>query len=432
MPTLAVTADATAQHVVRVQRRTLVVLVISQVLSGVGTAIGLSVGALLVARMAGGPGLSGLAQSAVTVGAAVFALPVARLMQARGRGPGLILAYALGTVGGLLVVGATSLGSVPLAIAGLFLFGGGIAAGLQARYAAVDLSPPERRGRHMSLVVWATTIGAVAGPNLAAPADQLVRPFGIAELAGPFLFSALAYAAILLLLVLGLRPDPLRLARKVATDAGVAAPAGSRALRAAYREIRQRPAAVFGLVAIAAGHAVMLAVMVMTPVHIDESLRHAQHDVSHGAVLVVVGVVISLHVAGMYAFSPLTGYAADRFGRRPVILVGAALLLAACALAGTANGDVPRLTVGLVLLGLGWSCTMVAGSTLLTESVPEPVRPSAQGLSDLVMGLGGATAGALAGVVVELAGYSALNVVAAVILVPLLVLAVRRPARVPA
>lgn len=431
MSTLAHPEALAAAAVTRAQRRTLTVLLISQVLSGVGTAIGLSIGALLVARLAGGPGVSGLAQSAVTVGAALFALPVARLMQTRGRRPGLILAYGLGAVGGVVVVGATTFGSVPLAIAGLFLFGGGIAAGLQSRFAAIDLSPVQHRGRHMSLVVWATTIGAVAGPNLAAPADAALRPYGVAELAGPFVFSAAAYLVIVLLLLFGLRPDPLLLARRVAGEGAGEAPTGGRALRQAYREIRRRPAALFGLLAVVVGHAVMLAVMVMTPVHIDQALRHAEADVSHGAVLVVVGFVISLHVAGMYALSPLTGYAADRFGRRPVILVGAGLLLAACALAGLAGDRVPLLTVGLVLLGLGWSCTMVAGSTLLSESVPESVRPSAQGLSDLAMGLGGATAGAVAGVVVEIGGYPVLNVVAALILVPLLVLAVR-PARATA
>ncbi|MGH3734760.1 MAG: MFS transporter [Micromonosporaceae bacterium] len=428
MSTLAQTAGPTAEAVTRAHRRTVAVLVVSQVLSGVGTAIGLSVGALLVARLAGGPGLSGLAQSAVTVGAALFAIPVARVMQSRGRRPGLILANGLGAVGGMVVVAATAAGQVPLAIAGLFLFGGGITAGLQARYAAVDLSPPQRRGRDMSLVVWATTVGAVAGPNLAAPADAALRRYGVPELAGPFLFSALAYLVIVLLLLTMLRPDPLLLARRVAGTAdGVASPAGGRAMREAYAEIRRRPEALFGLVAVVVGHAVMLGVMVMTPVHIDQSLRHAG-QVSHGAVLVVVGFVISLHVAGMYALSPLAGYAADRFGRRPVILTGAGLLLAACALAGTAGGNVALLTAGLVLLGLGWSCTMVAGSTLLSESVPESVRPSVQGLSDLTMGLGGATAGAVSGVVVAWAGYPVLNIVAALILVPLVVLALR-PAR---
>lgn len=135
--------------------------------------------------------------------------------------------------------------------------------------------------------------------------------------------------------------------------------------------------------------------------------------------------MISIHIAGMFAFAPVTGWLTDRFGRRPVILGGVALLLAACAVAGTAGHDSTLLSVGLFLLGLGWSGTMVAGSTLLSESVPGPVRPSAQGLSDLVMGLAGASAGALSGLVVSWSGYSTLAMLAAISAVPLVALALR-------
>jgi len=177
------------------------------------------------------------------------------------------------------------------------------------------------------------------------------------------------------------------------------------------------PAARLGIAAVAVGHVVMVGVMSMTPVHIGES--------GHPDVLRIVGLVLSLHIAGMYALSPVTGWLTDRVGRRPVILGGVALLVVACAVAGTAGHDTPRLSMGLILLGLGWSGTMVAGSTLLTESVGVVNRPSVQGLSDLVMGLAAALAGALSGVVVAWASYSTLTVLAAVVTVPLIALALR-------
>jgi MFS family permease len=427
------------------QRRTLRVLVVTQVLGGVGTATGLSVGALLVARLAGGPGLSGLAQSAVAVGGALLAVPITRLMQARGRRPGLAVGYTVGLFGCLLVITATGLGSVPLAIVGMFCLGGGITANLQARYAAVDLAAPHRRARHLSLVVWATTVGAVAGPNLAAPADRLVRPSGLPPLAGPYVFSAAAFVLAAVLLVVLLRPDPLLLARRQGipgvgsdgTDPGLQAvvsvagpepaaattgpvPAARGTITTGATETVRNRSVRLGLAAVAAGHAVMLAVMVMTPVHIDAMLSGGDRHGAHPAVLAVVGIVISLHVAGMYALSPLVGYASDRYGRRPVILAGTLLLAVACGLAGTAGNDTVRLSAGLFLLGVGWSCTMVAGSTMLTESVPTGIRPSGQGFSDLIMGLAGALAGALSGVVLELAGYPALALAAALITVPLM------------
>ncbi|MBF9133586.1 MFS transporter, partial [Plantactinospora sp. S1510] len=184
------------------------------------------------------------------------------------------------------------------------------------------------------------------------------------------------------------------------------------------RVVREVPAARLGISAVAMGHLVMVGVMAMTPVHLGE--WHSDADV-----LRVVGIVLSLHIAGMFAFSPVVGWLTDRFGRRAVILGGIGTLLAACAVAGTAGHNTAQVSVGLTLLGLGWSGTMVAGSTLLSESVSAEVRPAVQGLSDLTMGLAGALAGALSGFVIQVAGYAVLNLLAAVAVVPLLALALR-------
>ncbi|MFG1951343.1 MFS transporter [Micromonospora sp. NPDC048830] len=437
--------------VARIQRRTVRLLVATQTIGGIGVTIGFSVGPLLVARMAG-TAMAGLAQSAGVVGAALLAVPVTRIMTGHGRRPGLVTAYLVGAVGGVLVVLAAATGQVSLIFLAILLFGGGSAANLQARYTAVDLAEPARRGRQLSLVVWATTIGAVAAPNFAALADRTTSGWGLPPLAGPFAFSAAAFALAAVVLLVALRPDPLLTARRLAAAEATpvaAAPAGApepgaapgaaaagggptgtgrrgAGLRAAWRVVRERPAARLGIAAVAVGHLVMIAVMSMTPVRLGE-----YHDDT--AVLRVVGIVLSLHIAGMYALSPVVGWLTDRVGRRPVILGGLALLLAACAVAGSAGHHTPGLTVGLVLLGLGWSGTMVAGSTLLSESVPTEVRTAVQGLSDLTMGLAGAGAGALSGFVMQAAGYPTLTLLAAIATVPLLALALRpaAPGRAP-
>ncbi|NGM11759.1 MFS transporter [Verrucosispora sp. CWR15] len=433
-----------------IQRRTLRLLFTTQVVGGIGVTIGIAVGALLAAEIAG-TAVAGLAQSAAVVGAALLAVPVTRIITGYGRRPGLAVAYLVGAVGGALVVLAAATRSVPLLFLGMLLFGGGSAANLQARYAAVDLAEPDRRARQLSLIVWATTIGAVAAPNFAALADRTTSGWGLPALSGPFAFSAVAFVLAAGVLLLWLRPDPLLTARRLAAArageseptppgpppapaepaqaASALAPAGpipapaaparrGGGMRAAWSVVRARPAARLGVSAVAVGHLVMVAVMAMTPVHLRE--YYAVDEV-----LPVVGLVLSLHIAGMYALAPVVGWLADRFGRRPVILGGIATLLAACAVAGTAGHHTPRLTVGLILLGLGWSATMVAGSTLLSESVPDEVRPSAQGLSDLLMGLAGALAGALSGFVMQLAGYPVLTLLAAVAVAPLLALALR-------
>jgi MFS family permease len=443
----------------RIQRRTLSLLFATQMMGGVGVAIGIAVGALLTAQLAG-TAMSGLASSVAVVGGALVAVPATRLIRTRGRRPGLVFGYGCGTLGAVTVVAGAGLREVPVLLLGMLLFGGGTAANLQARYAAVDLARPAHRGRQLALIVWATTIGAVAGPNLAPLADRYGRSLGLAQYAGPFAFSALAFLAGGAAIGALLRPDPLLTARAAAvraqparvaagpgTDGRVAARTGAddgvaedpaavpasgvgvheavavplrgAGLREALSVVWARPSARLGVCAVAVGHVVMVSVMSMTPVHISGYVS------GHGDVLRVVGLVLSLHVLGMYALSPLVGWLTDRLGRRPVILAGVATLLVACAFAGLAGHRTPLLSVGLTLLGLGWSGTMVAGSTLLSESVPARVRPSAQGLSDMVMGLAAAVSGALAGIVVSWFGYATLTLLAALATVPLVALVLR-------
>jgi MFS family permease len=402
--------------IVAAQRRTLMVLFVTQIISGLGATIGASVGALLAAELAG-VGLSGLAQSALVVGAALFAVPAAAIVYRQGRRSSLAAGYFVAALGSIVVVVAAVRGSIPLLFAGFFLFGGATAANLQARYAAVDLAPAALRGRHLSLIVWATTLGAVAGPGLAPVAAASLAGSGIPTLAAPFVFSALFFGLTTVLLLLLLRPDPAAVARS-ALGAAAARPSerGQSGMRAALRMVRLHPAARLGVSAMAAGHLVMIGVMAMTPVHI----RAGGHDAAH--TLRIVGVVLSLHVAGMFAFSPVFGWLTDRLGRRPVIVAGIMLLLAACALAGSAGHDSARLAVGLTLLGLGWSATMIAGSTLVSDAVTVELRASVQGFADLVMGLAGASAGALSGVIVHAWGYPTLTVLGALATVPLIVL----------
>lgn len=400
------------------QRRTVGVLAASQVLGGLGTGAVVAVGALLAADLAT-ESLSGLSSAGSVIGAALLALPVSRLMERKGRRAGLQLAYLAGVIGTLIVVLGAIVNSFPLAMVGVVLTGGGMTAGLQSRYAATDLSTPQRRGRSLATVVWATTVGSVAGPNLASPTGRVAEEIGVPELAGPYLLTGLMYVVAGVLISLLLRPDPLLTARAIrieAEEAGAGRTNVKRSLAATFAQIRSIPAALLGLVSVVVGHAVMVSIMAMTPVHL-------QHD---GASLEVVGVIISAHITGMYVASPLVGIGVDRYGRRPVMLIGALILLAACAFAGTATGhETVQLGIGLGLLGLGWSCTLIAGSTLLTESVPVEDRPAAQGTTDLLMGIAGASAALLSGVVVGVGSYGLLAIISAVVVTPLVMGALR-------
>ncbi|MEW9549344.1 MFS transporter [Nonomuraea sp. NPDC050783] len=386
-----------------IQRRTLGVLSAAQIMGGVGVAVGLALSSVVVDELSGSTVISGFAGTATTLGAALLALPTAKASGRGGRRAGLTLAYVAALTGCAISVTAISLRTWPLLLAGLVLVGGGSAGGLAARYSATDLAPKGRSARHLSLVVWASTIGSVAGPNLAEPADRIGIRLGLVDKAGPFAFAALAFALAMVIVLALLRPDPLRLARRL-DGAAEAGPAGNRTVSTAWHTLRTTPAARRALVMIAVSHTAMVSVMSMTPVKLH-------HD---GSALDVIGLVISLHIAGMYMMSPLVGWLADRAGKVPVLVLGMGLLLLAATLAGTAGHRVGQVTAALFLLGLGWSCGLVAGSALVTESVPIERRPAVQGLSDLIMNVCGATGTIVAGAIVGVLSYGFLGLVVGV------------------
>ncbi|MGW0806441.1 MFS transporter [Nonomuraea sp. NPDC002799] len=387
-----------------VQRRTLGVLSAAQIVGGVGVAVGLALSSVVVDELSGSTVISGFAGTATVLGAALLALPTARTSSRGGRRSGLALAYGAALAGCAISVAAITLRSWPLLLAGLVLVGGGSAGGLAGRYSATDLAPKGHAGRHLSLVVWAATVGSVAGPNLAKPADQIGMRLGMVERAGPFAFAALAFALAMVVIIGFLRPDPLKLARELDGGGESGRRGGTRTISTAWRTLRTTPMARRALIMIAISHTAMVSVMSMTPVKLH-------HD---GSNLDVIGLVISLHIAGMYVLSPVVGWLADRAGKVPVLVLGMALLLGAAVLAGTSGHRIWQVTTALVLLGLGWSCGLVAGSALVTESVPIDRRPAVQGLSDLLMNVCGATGTIIAGAIVGLLSYGMLGLVVAV------------------
>ncbi|WP_051716969.1 MFS transporter [Streptomyces megasporus] len=405
------------------RRRTTVVLVVSQILGGLGVATGIALAAVLAEEIGGSERLAGLATTSSVLGTAVLSLPFAALTAARGRRAGLTAGYLVGAVGGGIVVLASVAGHFPLLLLGTAVFGAGSSANLQARFAAADLAEPAHRGRAISTVVWATTVGAVLGPNIAAPAGRAVAGLGIPEAAGPFLWGGAVFLLAAALVFALLRPDPLLTARALAAAASPsAASAERRSLRAGLAAVAASPHARLALTAVACSHTTMVSIMVMTPV----DLGH------HGADIELIGLVISVHIAGMYAFSPVMGRLCDRLGRFSLISIGVALSACAALLAGTADGDHVQSAAGLFLLGLGWSAGLVGGSTLLTDSVPQETRAAVQGLSDLAMNAAAGAGGALSGLVVAGAGYGWLNVMGAALLLPVVALVLLARARRPA
>jgi MFS family permease len=376
----------------QLQRKTLKTLTAAQIGAGVGTAGTVAAGSLLVASITGSEELAGLAQTFSVLGAAALAIPLARLTSSGGRRRALSVGYAAGVVGSIFAILGGVNSNIYLMLTGSFLVGSASASAYQARFAAIDLVEEAHRAKQLSYVVWGSTVGAVTGPNLMSPAGDLAEKLNLPRLTGPYLISAFTLTFAALLIYMFLKPDPYL----TALGEGKSYAAGKKHVKEALSHIWHKPIALFAILAIAIGHVAMVSVMVMTPVHmahVDVSLR-------------IIGLVISVHVIGMYAFSPIVGSFSDRVGKVKTIQIGLGILLLSCLISGTAAADdVSRLGMGLFLLGLGWSFTLIAGSALLSSSVDPTLKTSSQGASDLVMNLAGAGGGAIAGVVISSLNY---------------------------
>lgn len=400
----------TDEDVVRIRRRSHVAIIAGQALAGIGMGATFSAGALLAAQLSGSEAWSGTATTLSTLGAAAAAIPLARLAQRSGRSPALATGSGLAALGAVVGLVASAAGLFPVFLVAMGLLGVGTAVNLQSRFAATDLSDPARRGRDLSIVVWSTTIGAVLGPNLIEPGDALGRAVGLPALSGVFFFALIAQLVALVVYLVVLRPDPLRTALRLGVERGATA---------VEARAEDRGGVVVGILTLALSHATMASVMAMTPVHL----------VHHGATLQIVGLTISLHVAGMFALSPLWGVLSDRFGRTAVILLGQGMLLASLFMTSFGAEDSGWVLAGLIFLGLGWSAATVAASGLVADSADPQRRTVVQGRADLSMSLAGGVGAASAGVVLAAIGYAGLSFVAMALVATVVVAVVARAAQ---
>ena len=387
----------TAQERQELQRATLRILVSGQIIGAAALASAVTVGAYVVQEILGQKTpWGGIATATVTTGTAVMAQVLSRLMLRKGRRPGLQLGYALATVGALIAAVGAQRSTLALFLAGLFLFGNGQASNLLARYAATDLAEPEHRAFAMSRIVFASTFGAVFGPLLISPAEAAGENwFGWHKYTGPWVFSATILFCAFLNTALRLKPDPLVVAGGITPKGGVKLPSISEALRV----VVDTPKGRLALSAMVISQVTMVAVMTMTPVHMK---LHGHESMSQ--------YVVSLHIAGMYAFSPFVGKFADQRGTTRAVFVGSALLVAATVMAALSGEAAIALFPSLWILGIGWNFGLIGGSSMLLESVPDDKRVTVQGSADLMMSFFGGMAGLSSGFIRRAVGYHMLSV----------------------
>nr|WP_199749541.1 MFS transporter [Cytobacillus oceanisediminis] len=392
-------------------KRTLMVVVISQIFGGAGLAAGVTVGALIAQDMLGTDSVTGIPTALFTLGSAGAALLVGRLSQRFGRRPGLAAGFLAGGIGAIGVVVSSLINSILLLFISLLIYGAGTATNLQARYAGTDLANPTQRAKAISMAMVSTTFGAVAGPNLVDVMGEFAISIGIPALAGPFILAAAAYILAGFVLFIFLRPDPFMVAKAISD-----AQSKTNHLEESSNLLSVNRRGIFaGAAVMVLTQFVMMAIMTMTPIHMGH----------HGHALNEVGLVIGFHIGAMFLPSLVTGLLVDKIGRAAMAIASAITLLVSGILAATGPADsMAVLNIALVLLGLGWNFGLISGTAILVDSTSPSTRAKTQGSIDLWIALSGVLGGGISGIVVAHSSYAALSIAGAVLsllLIPIVI-----------
>lgn len=399
----------------QLHKRTMLIVIISQIFGGAGFAAGVTVGALLAQDMLGSDSYAGVPSALITLGSAASALIVGRLSQRLGRRTGLAAGFLAGGLGALGVVLAALISNLALLFISLLVYGAGTATNLQARYAGTDLALPTQRAKAISAAMVFTTFGAVAGPNLVNITGRFATSIGFPALSGPFMLAAAAFIIAGVVLLIFLRPDPLIVAKAMAEAQRADESLNGTQSIGVKDAVMNKTGIMIGATVMVLTQIVMVAIMTMTPVH----MKH------HGHGLGEVGLVIGIHVAAMFLPSLITGVLVDKYGHTLMSYASGITLLAAGLLAGLAPGEsMVFLVLALALLGLGWNFGLISGTAAIVDATPPHTRAKTQGTVDVLIALAGASGGALSGMVVAQASYSVLSLAGgflSLLLIPVIV-----------
>ncbi|MEK4385960.1 MFS transporter [Solibacillus sp. FSL W7-1464] len=379
----------------KLYKRTLWIIITSQIFGGAGLAAGVTVGALLAKDMMESDAIAGLPTALFTLGSALAAFSIGAISHKRGRRIGLATGFFIGTIGALGVIYAAAIDSIVLLFSSLFLYGAGTATNLQARYAGTDLATPTTRGKAISLAMVFTTIGAVAGPNLVAPTGRMADSIGLPTLTGPFILAAVAYGLAGVIIFFLLKPDPLLVARTIETKTQVTT-----------ESTEKRPLIYLGAIVMIVTQVIMVAIMTMTPIHMTH----------HGHSLSAVGLVIGMHIGAMYLPSLVTGALVDKFGRSVMIIASSVTLFLSGVIGTFSPADsLLSITIALTLLGVGWNFGLISGTALIIDGTTLKTRAKVQGTTDVSIAVFGASAGLLSGVFMSMSSFGTLAFVGGVI-----------------
>jgi MFS family permease len=390
------------ENLIRTTRRITLTLFIVQCLSSAAFIAASTLNAIVGARMNKLPGGIGMPAAVFLLSSALSAYLWGYLMDIIGRRGGLLMGLLLGALGSALAFYSVIFSHWLIFLLGLIFVGFASSVIRLSRFTAAEVNPPAMRGRAISSVVLGGTVGAVIGPQLVDPLGRGMYALGFDELSGAYVAGVGLFLIAFAIILVGLRPEPRDLGKKIAEL--YPEPVNSDAVLRDLKQILKQPAAVLAILAMVLSQFVMVVVLAVVSIYLNNN-QYA---------LVTISLIISVHTLGMYAFSYATGGLADRLGRVPIILVGAAMLIASCLGASLANSIVP-FAISLFFVGLGWNMCFISGSALLADQLQPAERTRTQGFNDLLIGLSASLASFTGGLIYDYLGFAPITWLGALI-----------------
>lgn len=391
----------------RIAKKITLILFITQSLASAGFIAAATINPILGEKLASDRSLATLPVALYLLSGALSASAWGYMMDRIGRRNAITAGLWLGILGNALVLVAIQSTSFFLVLVGLMLMGITNSAVTLGRFVAAEVNQPDQRGRAISAVVLGGVIGTILARVSAVPMSAFAVSIGMDELAGAYLTTLTLFALASVFVFFGLRPDPREIGKEVAKLFPEEIPHGE--ARPIFQILRQ-PAAVTAVTAMMLGQVVMVALMVITSLHMEDH-QHARSNIYS---------VISAHTFGMFAPSIISGWLLDKWGRGRMILFGALTLLLACVTAPLSPEVLP-LGISLFLLGVGWNFCFVGGSTLLSDQLSPVERSRTQGTNDLLVGLASAFISLSSGFIFDATNYTVIAIIAGGLsLIPLL------------
>lgn len=391
----------------RIAKKITWVLFIAQSLASAGFIAAATINPIIGAKLAEHRSLATVPTAVYLLSGALSASAWGYIMDRIGRRNALVTGLLIGVLGNLLVIYAIQISSFFLVMVGLMFMGMTNSAIQLGRFVAAEVSLPSQRGRAISAVVLGGVIGTILSRVLAVPVGNFAMRIGMDELSGAYITTFVLFAIASLLVFWGLRPEPRDVGRELAKQYPESIPHGG--VSRSISQILREPAAITAVAAMVLGQVVMVAIMVITSLHMEDH-QHARSNIYS---------VISAHTFGMFAPSIFSGWLLDKIGRGKMILIGASTLLLACIAAPLSPAVLP-LGIALFLLGLGWNFCFVGGSALLSDQLSPLERSRTQGTNDLLVGLASALISLSSGFIFDATSYTVIAMIAGVLsLVPL-------------